>query len=164
MRGFMSGFLARAERMRAQQTAGADQHYTAKVLAQVCKYFEIDVRAMKDDPEFGFAWFHREYAGFPIRLEGRRGEIDLDKAIRDMPKSRVWNTYMQLLEETSAEKLALIVPLTRGSLCVVHNWWTLNSVPGYTRIMHRALSENKGVILEPLGCFLESIKQSGYTP
>jgi hypothetical protein len=147
-----------------QQQANSEKGFAKSVLIQLCKAFELEYRDRQKDSDFGFQWFHDQYPHFPIRLDSKKLKIDLNDMFRAMTRTEVWDAYMNALEETENEQMALFVAVPGHGTFVIHNCWHLPQVPGYTRLVRIAKTADKGIIFEPLNSFIESIRKAGLLP
>ena len=152
------------DRLQLQQHVRTEQSFGRSILIQICKAFEIEYKDRERDPDFGFQWLHEQYPSFPIRLDSRKLKVDLDNMFRAMTRTEVWDEYMNALEETECEWLALFVAVPGHGTFVIHNCWHMPQVPGYTRLVRIAKTADKGIIFEPLNSFIESIRKAGLLP
>jgi hypothetical protein len=78
-----------------------------------------------------------------------------------MTATQLFDTYMKEMEDNGCTTMAMFFTLDGVGLSVIHNWWGLEHVPGYTRLVRRAASETRGIIIEPIDSFLKSLKAKG---
>ena len=81
-------------------------------------------------------------------------------------KTDAWLQLMDLIAEQASanrgESCGIVVRSDGHGLFVLHNCWRMEPIPGYTRLIRRASTGEKGVIFEPLDSLLEAIKKSGW--
>lgn len=148
--------------------AGGEHAFSARALFNLLQLLGCKPSpAQRHDPEFGFAWFHSAYPNFPVYLEARRTVLDLSGVISNMIKTDPWDELMALMEETGREHCGIILraklgkPL--GALWIIHAAWNLDHAPGKIRMLYKARTKERGVIVERLDSFVESVKLSGWT-
>jgi hypothetical protein len=164
----MDEFLESMQQELDGRDANSEHAFAARALftfLQLCGY-EVHP-AQKKDPEFGFAWFHSTYPNYPVYLEARRRVIDLHKVLQDITKTPEFNELMSLMEESSREHCGVILRASMGwnltPLWIIHSAWNLDHPPGKIRLVFRAKSKDRGVTVERLDSFVESVKLSGWT-
>lgn len=136
--------------------AESEGKLSVRAAAYVCRFFSI--KCNEDDPEFGLAWFHENYSGFPVSLESRRIKTNIVELFQKPGKTKLWKEFNTLRGENG---LALIVPLTghgSGGLFVMHNYFNISSDDLAVRIVHGCDCAN-GFVFEGLQSFLTGIKQ-----
>lgn len=160
----MESFFSDYEKNSLEKQAESEQSFNRAILLQLCKAFDLDCSGMKNDPEFNFQWFHSQYPRFPIRLDSRKLKVDLHNMFSAMTRTEVWDSYMNILEETTEPRLALFVRVPGQGTFVIHNAWGMSQAPGFTRLVRVAKTTDKGIIFESLASFVASLQQSGWTP
>lgn len=164
----MDKFIERMQHELDGRDANSEHLFASRALftlLQLCGY-EVHP-AQKKDPEFGFAWFHAAHPNYPVYLEARRTAVDLNEVVRNMAKIPQFDALMSLMEESGREHCGIIVRATMGKalapLWIIHAAWNLDHPPGKIRFVFRAKSKDRGVIVERLDSFVESVKLSGWT-
>ncbi len=164
----MDKFMESMQQELDGRDANSEHLFAARAVETLLKLWGHYVHpAWKKDPEFGFAWFHQLYPSFPVYLEARRTVIDLNEVVRNMTKIPQFDALMSLMEESGREHCGIIVRATMGKalapLWIIHAAWNLDHPPGKIRFVFRAKSKDRGVIVERLDSFVESVKLSGWT-
>jgi hypothetical protein len=164
----MDEFLESMQQELDGRDANSEHAFAARALftfLQLCGY-EVHP-AQKKDPEFGFAWFHSTYPNYPVYLEARRTVVNLTEVVRNLPKIPQFDELMALMEESGREHCGIIVRATMfrtlAPLWIIHSAWNLDHPPGKIRLAFRAKSKDRGVTVERLDSFVESVKLSGWT-
>ncbi len=164
----MDDFLKGMQGEVDNRTAGSEHAFAARALFTLLKLLDQPVHpSRRKDPEFGFAWFHESWPHFPVYLEARRTVINLQGMIRNTTKLPQWAALMELMKEVGREHCGIILRASLGKnlapLWVLHSAWNLDPVPGNIRLLYRAKSKDRGVIVERLDSFVASVKLSGWT-
>jgi len=155
------GFLRDVEKYDAEQAARADHSFETKMLNRVCSELGIEVPAdLKHDSTFGFEWLN-EGNHFPVRMCSRRIHAHPVDLFQRMTATKLFDTYIKELEDHGHPTMAMFFMLDGIGASVIHNWWGLEHVSGYTRLVRRAASEINGIIVEPIDSFLKSLKAKG---
>ena len=167
-RYIMDKFLERMQNELNGRDANSEHLFAARALFTLLQLAGYEIHpAQKKEAEFGFAWFHSTYPNYPVYLEARKTVIDLNKVVRDMIKIPQFDMLMSLMEESGREHCGIIVRATMGRaltpLWIIHAAWNLDHPPGKVRFVFRAKSKDRGVIVERLDSFVESVKLSGWT-
>ena len=148
--------------------ANSEHSFTARALFDLLKLYGQPVHpARKKDSEFGFGWFHEQFPSFPVYLEARRTVIDLNEVVCNMAKLPQFEELMALMEEVGREHCGIILRASMGKalapLWIIHAAWNLDHPPGRIRFLFRAKSKDRGIVVERLDSFVESVKLSGWT-
>lgn len=98
---------------------------------------------------------------FPVRMCSRRIHVGIIDLFKRMTTTKLFDAYMTEMEDNGCTTLAMFFTLDGLGTCVVHNWWGLEHVTGYTRLVRRATSETRGIIVEHIDSFLVSLKAKG---
>jgi len=159
----MGGLFERAERIRIEQQVEAQRNFEKK-LVQAVLAVGWDPQALLNavkDPTFGCAWFHENFPKFPCKLEARKVRATIEDLFCRVTTTDAWKMFMRLLEEHGWGTVAMAFEVPGLGTMVMHNWWALPDPPGHTKLVRRAAKEAKGVCVEPLSSFVESIRQAG---
>jgi len=161
-------FVSRMKLDSDNRFMNAEHSFAARALFTLLKLLGEEVQpTQRKDPEFGFAWFHSTHPNFPVYLEARKTVIDLHEVIVNVTKLPQWDDLMQLMEECGREHCGIILRAKMGKelspLWIIHAAWNLDHVPGKIRLLYRARTKERGVIVERLDSFVESVKLSGWT-
>ena len=162
----MSQFFEGAEEHIDKQNAQSETRYGQKLLKRLLQEC-VGAERTRDfyyrgGEEFGFSWFNYEFPDFPIALAARRLRgvrlIDLFKRVT---KTDVWTSFFEVVNENQGRhSVGLVFPLGELGDFIAHNCWTIDHLPGVTRLVRRAASEDKGMIIEPYNVMIQQIKRT----
>lgn len=155
---FFDTFQAHADDREANKQGSIAR----RAIIQICKYYNVDVDVPKEDIDF--SWFRENFPSFPVKLDSRAVELDVEKAFKALTKTKVWQALMDFIEESPDPYKGIVVTSNGLGTFVIHNAWHLPATAGYTRLTRQAATAEKGIIIEPLAAFLESVKQGGWSP
>lgn len=164
----MTDFIEDMQQELDGRDANSEHAFAARALFALLQFCGYEVHpARKKDPEFGFAWFHGAYPNYPVYLEARRTVINLNELVRNTTKIPQFEELMAVMEESGREHCGVILRACMGKgmtpLWIIHSAWNLDHPPGRIRFVFRAKSKDRGIIVERLDSFVESVKLSGWT-
>lgn len=154
------------ERVMRERSAELEGKRSDKFALNCCKKLcqQLGVHVGQDAYESAFSWFHEAYPRFPVYLEARDIKCNVNDMFARMTKTKVWEAFFALAEEIDKPSVGLLVMSKGNGLFVFHNDWRLGSEPGFSKIIRRAKTAERGVIFESLESFTESVKSTGWSP
>lgn len=161
----MKEFFEALGALQEESEAESEFQFRYKVMSRLCKFFDLE-EPPREETECTWAWFQEQYPHFPLRLESRKVIVSVAQMFYAITRTEAWGEYWVVYEESGNKLLAVFVPVRAHGVFVLHNCWQLPAMPGHTRLTRVAASGSgeRGIIFEPLGAFLESVKRSGWTP
>jgi hypothetical protein len=76
-------------------------------------------------------------------------------------KTKLWDAYMDELADNNYQWQAMFFMLDQIGMSVIHNVWSLSAVPGELRILRRAVSRDRGIIIDSSQGFMDAIREDG---
>lgn len=155
------GMINRSEIQQEALEVGSEMRFAAASVTALCKALKVSLPTKASrDRDFGFNWFRDAYPGFPVFMEGINSELNLVEFWVAPTRTEVWDSYFKLLGEYRRETMGLIVVCKGVGKLVLHNAWSLNPVPGHTRLERRnRVDKTKGLVVESVEAFAESVLQ-----
>lgn len=155
--------LEKIMRDRAAQHDGRrSDKYALSCCKKLCQHLGVELG--QDAYESAFSWFHEAYPRFPVFLEARDVQCSVTDMFARMTKTKGWEELMTVVEEAGTPFVGVIVKAKGNGLFVLHTDWRMGSCPGFTKLVRRALTADKGVIFESLESFATSVKAVGWQP
>jgi hypothetical protein len=81
--------------------------------------------------------------------------------IKRPTKTKLWDAYMNELADNSYQWLAMFFMLDQVGMSVIHNVWSLSAVPGEFRLLRRASSADRGIVIDSSQGFMDAMCGDG---
>lgn len=112
------------------------------------------------DVEMSFEWFNLHHSP-TVYLCSRRMHVNLMELIKRPTKTKLWDAFMNELADNSYQSLAMFFMLDQVGMSVIHNVWSLSATPGEFRLLRRASSADRGIIIDSSQCFMDAMCGDG---